>query len=59
MKKLWTDFVLASSLENKQSSNSLISNLISAVITQNTALSEITVLLFLELPRHGYLHQIQ
>ncbi|OTP83961.1 hypothetical protein B6D08_04435 [Gilliamella apicola] len=33
LKKLWTDFVSASSLE----SNSLISNLISAVITQITA----------------------
>ena len=36
LKKLWTDFASASSLVNKQSSNSLISNLISAVITQIT-----------------------
>ena len=37
LKKLWTDFASDSSLVNKQSSNSLISNLISAVITQITA----------------------
>ena len=36
LKKLWTDFASASSLVNKQSSNSLISNLIFAAITQIT-----------------------
>ena len=36
LKKLWTDFTSASSLVNKQSSNSLISNLIFAAITQIT-----------------------